>query len=295
MSKIGLSSLSTVEMQAALSLLKKASDYQFELNKTSFKRELIDRATPVVWFGENVPGNIVTIGTNPSSREFLGNDNKLLTGSKSRLYVREECVSLEEYKKDEKQLKKTIEYFRTYFYRSTVYRNWFGKKNGAKLEGFLNGMGGSLYKSNNYTPVVHTDFFPIPTKSQMGKIREKEQLLNSEFAKHFLVETLNFLAPSLIIVLGREHCKRFEAINSKEKIGEVKSVVDFPSAKYQLSTYSYLNVPVVGLHFKPSEQFIGLGGKSDINGRSYGEYGKKSSLRFIGKEIKINLESDNIG
>ncbi|MBX0356082.1 hypothetical protein [Halobacillus sp. Nhm2S1] len=282
--------MSRSKMHAAMSLLKKATDIQIELNKTPFKRELIDRATPVVWFGENVIGNIVTIGTNPSSREFLGRDKKLLTENQSRLYIREDGVSLEEYKQDEQQLKASIRCFRTYFHRNSAYRNWFGKDNEAKLEGFLNGMGGSLYRANTYTPVVHTDFFPIPTRSQMGKLREKEQLLNSEFTKDLLAETLYFLAPSLIVVLGGEHCKRFDTMNTNGKFGEVKSVADFPAARYQLSTYSRLKIPVVGLHFKPSEQFLGLGGKSDANGRSHGEYGKRSSLYHIGKEIQMDVD-----
>ncbi|GEN54923.1 hypothetical protein [Halobacillus faecis] len=293
--KIGLSSMSMSEMRVAMSLLKKATNVQIELNRTPFKREFIDRATPVVWFGENVPGNIVTIGTNPSSREFLGRDKKLLTGSQSRLYIRSEGVSLEDYKQDEQQLKASIKYFRTYFHRNTAYRNWFGKENGAKLEGFLNGMRGSLYKTNAYTPVVHTDFFPIPTKSQMGKLREKKQLLHAAFTKNLLVETLDFLAPSLIVVLGREHCKRFDTMNTNGKFGEVKSVDDFPAARYQLSTYSRSKIPVVGLHFKPSEQFLGLGGKSDVNGRSHGEYGKRSSLYHIGKEIQMDVDHTIIG
>lgn len=181
--------------------LKHAIRYHAELSQTPLSCEVIDRATPVVWFGNIVPNNWVTIATNPSSKEFLDTDGTLLIGKSSRFYVREKGVSLEEYEKNDEQLESTIEMYNSYFERDTTYRGWFGKKNGAKLEGFLNGMGGSLYSTHNKKRVVHTDFFPIPTKSQMSRISTKDNLLESQFAKDFIRDTLEFLSPSLIIVL----------------------------------------------------------------------------------------------
>lgn len=277
--------LSLAKAERAKSLLKRAIRYQAELSKSPLAHEVIDRATPVVWFGNISPNNWVTIATNPSSKEFLDTDKTLLLGKKSRFYVREKGTSLEEYEKNDSQLESTLEMYSSYFERDTAYRNWFGKKNGAKLEGFLNGMGGSLYSTYNKKRVVHTDFFPIPTRSQMSRISLKNNLLESQFAKDFIQDTLDFLCPSLIIVLGKEHCSRL-ALGKEFSFNNTKALRDFPDAQYQIGFYHQLGVPVVGLHFKPSEQFVGLGGsKADLNGKGHGDYAKKVSLNQMGNEV----------
>ncbi|MGG6359614.1 hypothetical protein ACQ5SI_10200 [Peribacillus frigoritolerans] len=281
--------LSPSKAEQAKSLLKRAIRYQAELSKSPLAHEVIDRATPVVWFGNISSNNWVTIATNPSSKEFLDTDGTLLLGKKSRFYVSEFGASLEDYEKNDSQLESTIEMYSSYFERDTTYRSWFGKKNGAKLEGFLNGMGGSLYSTHNKKRVVHTDFFPIPTKSQMSRIRSKGNLFETQFAKDFIRDTLDFLSPSLVIVLGKEHCSRL-ALENEFSFNNAKSIKGFPDAQYQIGFYHQLGVPVVGLHFKPSEQFIGLGGsKVDSNGKSHGSYATKSALNFMGNEIKEEI------
>lgn len=283
--------LSPSKVERAKSLLKRAIRYQAELSKSPLAHEVIDRATPIVWFGNISPNNWVTIATNPSSKEFLDTDKTLLLGKKSRFYVREKGASLEEYEKDDSQLDSTLEMYSSYFERDTTYRNWFGKKNGAKLEGFLNGMGGSLYSTYNKKRVVHTDFFPIPTMSQMSRISSKDKLLESQFAKDFIQDTLDFLCPSLIIVLGKEHCSRL-ALGKEFSFNNAKSIKGFPDAKYQIGFYHQLGIPVIGLHFKPSERFIALGGnKVDINGKGHGDYSKKDSLNQMGIEVFHELNT----
>ncbi|MCM3478945.1 hypothetical protein [Caldibacillus thermoamylovorans] len=283
--------LSPSEVERAKFLLKRAIRYQAGLSKILPAHEVIDRATPVLWFGSISPGNWVTIATNPSSKEFLDKDGDLLLGERSRFYVREKGVSLKDYAENDKQLQSTIEMYNTYFDRNTVYRSWFGKENGAKLEGFLNGMGASLYTTNNKKRVVHTDFFPIATRSQMSRISAKDKLLESQFVKDFIRDTIDFLNPSLIIVLGKEHCSRL-ALEREFSFDEIKQIKDFPDAQYQIGFYHELGVPVVGLHFKPSEQFIGLGGnKIDSNGKGHGEYAKRQALVHMGEEIMKDLQS----
>lgn len=283
--------LATLKAERAKSLLKRAIRFQAELSQTPIAHEVIERATPIVWFGDITPNNWVTIATNPSSKEFLNNDGSLLLGEKSRFYVREKGVSLERYEENGKLLDSTIEMYNSYFDRDTAYRSWFGKQNGAKLEGLLNGMGGSLYSTDKKKRVVHTDFLPIPTKSQMSRIRSKDDLLASQFAKDFIRDTLEYLSPSLIIVLGKEHCFRL-AIDKEISFEKIKPIKDFPDAQYQIGFYHQLGVPVVGLHFKPSERFIGLGGnKVDINGKGHGDYSKKDSLNQMGNEVINELKA----
>lgn len=65
--------------------------------------------------------------------------------------------------------------------------------------------------------------------------------------------------------------------------------MQFPAAKYQLGFHSRLNAPIVGLHFKPSEQFMGLGGGSDQNGKGHDHYATKATLNVMGEEIINDL------
>ncbi|WP_394171763.1 hypothetical protein [Guptibacillus hwajinpoensis] len=282
--------LSPSKMSIAKSLLKRAIDYQKEISESPFDNEFIKRSTPVLWRGENVPGNIVTVGTNPSAKEFLNQHNELLENEKARFFIRENHVNLEEYRYDDSKLEKTIDYYRTYFERDIAYRSWFGRKGGGKLEAFMNGMGGSFYDAKAYTPVIHMDLFPFPTQKQIGRMKEKEELLNSDFVKNSVVDLLAFLEPSLIIILGKEHCERIERIKKETYLGEVQFLSEFPDAAYQIGYYSSKKIPLLGLHFKPSEQFIGLGSKRDENGLSHGTYGSSASLKYIGEQIRQNTE-----
>lgn len=270
-------------------LLIRAALYQEKLSQNTWAEEIIPQSTPILWFGEPEKKNWVTIATNPSTREFLGRNNELLLGEQSRFFVRNEGTSLKEYTNNDQELNETIEFYRTYFERKTAYRSWFGKREGGKLEGFLNGMGGSFYRSHKYKRVVHTDFFPISTKSQMGKLSQKSDLLDSDISFSLLRDILDFLEPSLIIVIGKEHCSRFERLEDGNVFGTKNRIANFPDACFQAGFSRRFSVPVVGLHFKPSEQFIGLGGGKDCNGVSHGEYARKAKLRGIGREVFWNL------
>lgn len=119
------------KLSEAKSLLVRVCKYQESLLNSDLSMEVIERSTPVVWFGKPTPNNWVTIATNPSCREFLDKDDRLLLGNEARFYVRKPKASLEEFINDNIQLESTIETFNSYFSRNTAYRNWFGKANGA--------------------------------------------------------------------------------------------------------------------------------------------------------------------
>ncbi|WP_249292264.1 hypothetical protein [Metabacillus flavus] len=279
----------------AKSLIASASLHQEELLRTPISHQFIERATPVVWLGEAVPGSWVTMATNPSPKEFINQSNQLLLGKQARFHIREKEVSLEEYAKDDVQLESAIEFYQSYFKTGKAYRNWFGKPEGAKLEGFLNGLGGSFYGAPHFKNVIHSDIFPFATKTHMGRIKEKLRLLRSDFAKEFLREKLDFLKPSMVILLGKEHCSLMETLEPGIEFGEHKTIDRYPSALFQLGFHSRLGIPLIGLHFKPSEQFLGLGGGQDKNGQSHGKYGTKAALNEIGSEIALNLKSYTSG
>ncbi|AZB41059.1 hypothetical protein CEF21_01160 [Bacillus sp. FJAT-42376] len=288
-------SLGEERLAKAKSLIASASRHQEELLGTPISREFIEGATPVVWLGEAVPGSWVTMATNPSPKEFINQNNQLLLGEQARFHIRENGQSLAEYAKDEAQLESAIEYYQTYFKAGKAYRTWFGKPDGAKLEGFLNGLGGSFYGSPGFKNVIHSDFFPFATRTHMGRIKEKLKLLGSDFSREFLQEKLEFLRPSMVILLGREHCALFEKAEPGIKFDPPKALEPYPGAAYQTGFHQRLRIPLLGLHFKPSEQFLGLGGGQDKNGQSHGKYGTKAALNELGRAIARDLQSFTIG
>lgn len=280
--------LATCQRSMAKSLLKQAIHYQQEFEKSL---ELIERAAPVLWRGQIQPGNMVTIGTNPSAREFLTPNQTLLKKEKASLYVRDQDLSVETYRNDEDELEKTIESYCTYFERDTAYRRWFGKKDGGKLEAFMNGLGGSFYASDQHFPVVHMDIFPYATYKQMGQIPYKEKWLQSDQLNELLRDTLRLLNPSLVVILGKEHCQRLSENDPLFSLSDVMVSTEYPDASYQLGFYSDKRIPLIGLHYKPSEQFVALGNKRDRNGVSHGTYGSRAVLYKLGQEVKEQLKS----
>ncbi|MEK3805754.1 hypothetical protein [Metabacillus sp. SLBN-84] len=284
-------SLGKEGLSKAKSLIAKASLHQEELLGETIAPEFIERATPVAWLGEAIPGSWVTMATNPSPKEFLNRNNQLLLGEQARFHILENGQSLAEFAKDDAQLESAVEFYQTYFKEGKTYRTWFGKPGGAKLEGFLNGMGGSFYGSPHFQNVVHSDFFPFATRTHMGRIKEKLSLLGSDFSREFLRSKLEFLRPGMVILLGREHCALFERVEPGIGFDPPKAIESYPGAAYQLGFHHRLGIPLLGLHFKPSEQFLGLGGGQDKNGQSHGKYGTKAALNKMGREIALNLKS----
>ncbi|MFY2253209.1 hypothetical protein ACOSZH_25265 [Priestia megaterium] len=60
--------LDHIKNEEAKLLLIRAANYQAELLNTNLRNEIIDRSTPVVWFGNPCAKNWVTIATNPSTK-----------------------------------------------------------------------------------------------------------------------------------------------------------------------------------------------------------------------------------
>ncbi|AJD92566.1 hypothetical protein JMA_32490 [Jeotgalibacillus malaysiensis] len=277
--------LSHQQLSEAINLIRKAADLQESLQDTVFADQVMARSIPVVWFGRRSPGSLVTVGTNPSSKEFVASDGSLLAAEKSRFFVREKGVSLYQYQQSEQSLIETVEHYQTYFERKTVYSSWFGKRDGAKLEGFLNGIGYSFYKETGMPLAVHIDFFPIPTLKQMGTIKGREGVMDSPDIKTLLTDTIRFLSPGKILILGKEHCERFQRFYPETKLGDIHEVEGYPDARFQKGFSEEFKAEVTGLHFKPSEQFLALGGGADDNGLSHGSYGGREAIRQIGEAV----------
>jgi len=115
----------------------------------------------------------------------------------------------------------------------------------------------------------------------MGAIKERGVLEDSPFGQTFLLRLLELFSIKGIILLGKEHTERFAKLEP-DIDWTIYQPMDYPDAIFQVGVSSRFQVPVIGLHFKPSEQFIGLGNRKDENGVSHGTYGSAEHLRQIG-------------
>ena len=133
------------------------------INKTIRKQQLLKsnvawksilmNVPPILWFGNmnSDKQKIVTIGANPSDREFCSK-----TGTIYNRFVYStpyNAINLE---------KAYNEYF-----QHNPYRGWFGAPSGGRVEAFLNGLDASYYDNSDFTyQAIHIDFFPFATNKK---------------------------------------------------------------------------------------------------------------------------------
>ncbi|MCK5603273.1 hypothetical protein KAR91_15425 [Candidatus Pacearchaeota archaeon] len=235
-----------------IELLKEALTKQRELRETDYwKNEILGLSPPVLWFGDsNKKEPLVTVGANPSRREFLDSrDGHYLSASKQRFHHLT-TANIQEVLRDERTLRKIVESYNRYFHRNP-YRSWFGKPKGYKVEGFLNGLGASLY---GVKPIgaVHTDLIPFTTKSDFSDLKDhtlKRYLFHNGWAKSFFDKLMEYLVPSAIIVFGRTNVGWFNKYYNNLALNRDYNAHGKRRARYGLSTYRMLerNVPLVGL------------------------------------------------
>lgn len=180
----------------AVRLLQDAIRLQQALCDTTFGKELIQEASPVLWYGRPSPNQWLTIGTNPSRGEFLHRDGTPRMGQTQKFYWRE-TLSFEDYLGNEEALQQTLERASDYFESGRATTSWFGKPGGAKLEALLNGMRQSFY--DHPAAVIHVDFFKFATYEQMGKMRGRDWMEHPTSIE-LLGRAIAYIDPSRILV-----------------------------------------------------------------------------------------------
>jgi len=173
------------------------------------QNEIVANTSPILWFGDvslKKP-KIVTIGINPSNCEFSCN-NQMRPLKRPRIFGLQKWLNT-------KSNNVLEESFNHYFIGKTTnkanpYNNWFGKANGGKIEGFLNGLDASYYGSRA-CQAIHVDLFPFAT---LHKYRDLSLPCKFAMDKYYDVrKELSFLvkkiAPELIIVFGKSNIAEF--------------------------------------------------------------------------------------
>lgn len=157
-------------------------------------RHLVRPAIPVLFFGDSVeflgsPRKVITVGLNPSRKEFPREDPSLRFPGCSEFGARGE-VDLPHY------LRTLNDYFRV-----SPYRDWFD----LSFEGILRGMGASYYDDEQST-ALHTDLCsPLATDpTWTGLDRTEQAALKREGVNlwHDLVEALQ---PDVVLVSVRRN------------------------------------------------------------------------------------------
>lgn len=244
--------MSEFSVNKDIELLKSALIKQRELREKDYWRNQIPGLSPpVLWFGDsNKKAPLITVGANPSRREFLDRRNgSYLKQSKQRFYHLK-TPDVQEILNDEGTLRKIIESYIRYFDQNP-YWDWFGKPSGYKVEGFLNGFGASFYGSKSIG-AVHTDLLPFVTMSDFSELNEsalKVDLFCNGWACNFFEKLMAHLNPSTLIVFGRKNTEYFDryfqsiALNKSYKINGKKK------AEYGISRFKLLShtIPLVGL------------------------------------------------
>lgn len=175
---------------------------------------------PIVWFGDtkSEKPKVVTIGVNPSDREFC--DGKVNLLSKSRINLSFNIVPLENSYND--------------YFKNNPYASWFGKN--GKVEGFLNGMHASYYDKYEFQ-AIHIDLFPFATnptytriQGYVGKDIVGQDLFTTNWTKNSVIDLITTIDPEYIIIFGQTNINCFQ--NEVEK---VKNLIPYSWTRGKLS------------------------------------------------------------
>lgn len=226
-----------------MKLMSKNSDeFNQLINKAVSKWEspeleninLLD-ACPVLWFGniDKASDFVMTVGINPSDKEFLDKRNgKLLSGDKRRF----------DYKDFKPQT--LFDAYNIYFDKNP-YTMWFGKKDDAQkgLEAALHYLNASYYDDYTYKyKAVHFDWFPFPTSKKFHDIKKSisfnlvEGTIN-ELGKLIIDKAIDVLKPRFILSVGLDSWNYFTKYANPRKF--LTSIVTVGSKDYKSMSLIY--------------------------------------------------------
>jgi len=222
-----------------------------------WENELLPYAPPVLWFGdlESQLPKIVTIGANPSRREFLPNAdtnphnrNNYLANHVQRFYVLD--LPLPDLNNiPENLLDEIINSYNSYF-ASKPYATWFGAQGGGKVEAFINGLDASLYNNDNNYRGIHIDLFPFATVSDFGAIHDlcDQHLFQTGWAQELLEHLILNINPQKLIVFGISNYNWLLNILGIDEVNpEVFEINEKPCNVYFNNINHPLNIQLIGL------------------------------------------------
>lgn len=218
--------------------------------------ELLAFAPPVLWFGDlrsDLP-KIVTIGANPSRREFLPSANanqnvykNYLVGHKARFYVSNTPFNNLPNVSNQ-TLDDIITSYNDYFTKNP-YATWFGKQGGGKVEALINGLGASFYSNSYDYTGIHIDLFPFATMSNYTSIINlcNKSLFHTNWAQNFLLSLIQRIKPEKLIIFGISNYRSILRIFNKQDVVPRQIHVGNKTCDVYDNVIGG-NLPIIGLH-----------------------------------------------
>lgn len=229
--------------------------------------QLPSRCPPVLWFGDATSSKpkILTIGANPSRKEFLSDsssramdkvrragDESLLSylePPKHRFRILSMSEALADILTSENLQREIIDSYNGYF-RRNPYKKWFGhnRDDSYNVEGFLRGFGASYYDWEAVPhQAIHIDLFPFATLDDFARLKEMAQrvFFADGWARSLVGRLIEFLSPTTLIIFGRTNCEYFG-----QYVDESVSVAPwrpFGSGRFFVARSQRFDVIVVGL------------------------------------------------
>ncbi|CAM3787361.1 hypothetical protein [Alkalicoccus chagannorensis] len=234
-------------------------------------------ASPVLWNGDRRDVRLLTVGTNPSPRDFAGEH----WPDPGRYAVLPADQPLSSWAADGDRTTEASRLLDAYFQRDTVYSGWFGKPGGAGLEAVVNGFGASFYEGS----ALHMDLFPFALNKQMGKLRraDRDAVFQHPRTEQLLRERIAWLDPPAVLLLGRRHARFLD------EGGERLSWPAYPMLQWQRGRIG--EAAAVQLDAKPSEPFLALGSRRDAHGIHTGSYAVREVLLGLGGQLRHTLHA----
>lgn len=179
---------------------------------------VIDWGSPVPSFGNIGKSKVVSLGLNPSNREFLDNEGYELTGPMRRFHSLSSLGINSWAEINALHLKQIIETCFSYFL-SNPYDTWF-----RKLDQIISSTGYSYYDSINQA--CHLDIIPYATEKKWTDLTTIEKQLLIDISGDALARLLEYSSVRMIILNGISVIKHFEKISKvnleKEELNSIK-------------------------------------------------------------------------
>lgn len=186
---------------------------------------IVTGSTPVIAFGDLFSARVATLGLNPSNREFVDLDGRLLSGEKRRLATLESLRLERLSSATDQDAARIAEECATYFQRNP-YRGWFDQ-----LEPILKLFGASYYDGS----ACHLDLVQWATMPKWGRLtsEERRQLLVGDTP--FLVEQLQHEGIRHLLLNGASVVTQFSNLLGV-KLTELACIVEggrYPTRIYR--------------------------------------------------------------
>ncbi len=152
---------------------KEVPDIMYDRLTTDPSTSSVPNSLPVLFFGDIFEAKIVTIGINPSPREYLNSRGKELVGSQQRLHTLTSVGATNRASLSDYQCRGAIDAMRMYF-RANPYNQYFDR-----LDNVLMGCNYQVYLDGE---IAHADLVQEVTDKPWGDLEavDKEQLWASD-------------------------------------------------------------------------------------------------------------------